>query len=376
MLFNKFQDEKISALGMGCMRFPTIDGADNQIDKVATREMIAYAIENGVNYFDTAWGYHGGQSEPVMGELLSEYPRERFYLASKFPGYDLNNIGKVREIFEKQLERCRVEYFDFYLFHNVCELNIEQYLDPQYEIYDYLMEQKKRGRIRHLGFSAHGNLDTMKRFLEAYGKDMEFCQLQINWLDWDFQSAKQKVELVFSYGIPVWVMEPVRGGSLANLKAEHETLLRKLRPDATNAEWAFRFLQSIPEVVVTLSGMSNFEQLRENIQTYEQAKPLTEQEMRTLFVIANEMTGKKSLPCTACRYCTSHCPMELDIPWLIDLYNEHIYSGGGFLAPMALGALPKEKLPSACLGCRACEEVCPQSIKISEMMSDFAEKLK
>ncbi len=376
MLYNNFQDVKISALGMGCMRFPTLDGADNQIDKEVTREMVAYAIEKGVNYFDTAWGYHGGQSELIVGELLSEYPRESFYLASKFPGYDLSNMGKVREIFEKQLEKCRVEYFDFYLFHNVCELNIEQYLDPQYEIYSYLTEQKKRGRIRHLGFSAHGNLATMKRFLEAYGKNMEFCQLQINWLDWDFQNAKQKVELVSSYGIPVWVMEPVRGGSLANLKEEYAARLRRLRPDATNAEWAFRFLQSIPEVVVTLSGMSNFAQLKENIQTYEKAEPLTEQERKTLTVIANEMTGKKSLPCTACRYCTSHCPMGLDIPWLIELYNEHIYSGGGFLAPMALGALKREKLPSACLGCRACEEVCPQSIKISEMMSDFAEKLK
>ncbi len=376
MLYNDFQGKKISALGLGCMRLPVLDGNDGKIDMEKTREMVAYAMRKGINYYDTAWGYHHGQSEIAMGQVLNEYPRSSFYLASKFPGYDLANIDLVEEIFEKQLVKCQVEYFDFYLFHNVCELNIEQYLDPKYRIYDYLIAQKRNGRIRHLGFSAHGNLDTMKRFLEAYGKDMEFCQLQINWLDWDFQNAKEKVELVSSYGIPVWVMEPVRGGSLVNLKPQYEERLRVLRPEATNAEWAFRFLQTLPEVVVTLSGMSNFQQLQENIATYEQAKPLNDEEWNSLQGIANAMTGKNALPCTACRYCTSHCPQGLDIPWLIELYNEHVYSGGGFIAPMALGALERDKLPSACLGCRACEEVCPQTIKISEMMADFAEKLK
>ena len=375
MIYNTFADKQLSALGMGCMRLPTL-GKNAEIDKEATRKMVAYAMEKGINYYDTAWGYHDGHSEPVMGEVLSEYPRERFYLASKFPGYDLSNMGKVKEIFEEQLRRCRVDYFDFYLFHNVCEMNIDGYLDATYGIYDYLMEQKKKGRIRHLGFSTHGTLQTMQRFLDAYGKDMEFCQLQINWLDWDFQNAKEKVKLVSSYGIPVWVMEPVRGGSLAKLDDFYLTKLRALRPDATPAEWAFRFVQSLPEVTVTLSGMSNFEQLAENIATYEQAKPLCEQEQQTLFDIARAMTEKKILPCTSCRYCTTHCPQELDIPWMISLYNEHIYSGGGFLAPMAMEALPEEKLPSACLACRACEAGCPQNIKISEMMADFTEKLK
>ncbi len=374
MIYKQFQSLQLSALGLGCMRLPT-KGDNNDIDIQASREMVAYAMEKGINYYDTAWGYHGGNSELVMGELLSAYPRESFYLASKFPGYDLSNIDKVKDIFERQLEKCRVDYFDFYLFHNVCEMNINEYLDPQYRIYEYLTTQKKNGRIRHLGFSTHGNLDTMKRFLDAYGKDMEFCQLQINWLDWDFQSAKEKVALVQSYGIPVWVMEPVRGGSLANLAPYYEKKLRALRPNAKAVEWAFRFLQTLPEVVVTLSGMSNFEQLKENIETFESEKPLNATEFSTLLDIAKAMTTKNALPCTACKYCTSHCPMELDIPWLIELYNEHVYSGGGFIAPMAVSALPKEKLPSACLGCRACEAVCPQTIKISEMMTDFAEKL-
>lgn len=376
MIYRDFQDIKLSALGMGCMRLPVIEKDFTKVDTDAVRKMVSYAINKGINYFDTAWGYHSGNSETVMGEVLSEYPRESFYLATKFPGYDVNNMSKVREIFEKQLEKCRVEYFDFYLFHNVCELNIDLYLDPKYGILDYLLEQKKNGRIRHLGFSTHGNLDTMKRFLDAYGKHMEFCQIQLNWLDWKLQNAKAKVELLSEYGLPIWVMEPVRGGSLARLEPEYEAELKAIRPNHTVVEWSFRFLQSLPGVTVTLSGMSDSEQLRENINTYEEDKPLSEGEMKSLLDLALAMTAKKTLPCTSCRYCTSHCPMELNIPSMIELYNEYSYSGGGFLVPMSIRALPDNKKPSACIGCRACEAVCPQNIKISEMMSDFADKLK
>ena len=375
MIYNDFKGIKLSALGMGCMRFPCVDGDNNKVDIDTTRKMVAYAIEQGINYFDTAWIYHGGQSERVIGEILSEYPRDSFYLADKFPGYDLSMMGKVREVFETQLERCKVDYFDFYLFHNVCEKNIDGYLDPKYGIFDYLTEQKKNGRIKHLGFSTHGSLNTIKRFLDAYGTDIEFCQIQINWLDWHFQNAKAKVELASSYGIPVWVMEPVRGGRIAKLEPEYEEKLKALRPDATIPEWAFRFLQSIPEITVTLSGMSNFEQLRENIATYEKFDKLTDAEMAALFEIADAMIAKTALPCTACRYCTDHCPQGLDIPRLIELYNEHVYSNGGFLSELGLEAIDVSKHPSACIGCRACEQVCPQGIKISEMMRDFADRL-
>ncbi len=215
----------------------------------------------------------------------------------------------------------------------------------------------------------------MKRFLEAYGKDMEFCQIQLNYLDWSFQDAKSKVELLTSYHIPVWVMEPLRGGKLAKLAEKEETVLKDLRPEEGIPAWAFRFLQSIPGVVVTLSGMSDLEQLKENIRTFETEKPLSKEEMDTLFSIADGMLNG-TLPCTACRYCTSHCPQGLNIPMLLNLYNEHSFTGGGFLAPMALMAVPQEKQPSACVGCRSCEKVCPQQIKISEAMSNFSEKLK
>lgn len=375
MIYRDFQDLKLSALGMGAMRLPVVDGDDARIDEAAAFEMVDLAMKSGVNYYDTAWGYHNGNSELVMGKALARYPRESFYLATKFPGYDLSNMPKAQEIFEKQLEKCQVEYFDFYLFHNVCEMNIDAYLDPQYGIYEYLLEQKKNGRIRHLGFSAHGDYQVIQRFLDAYGKDMEFCQLQLNYLDWEFQNAKQKVELLDQWNIPVWVMEPLRGGKLASLAPEDEENLKELRPEEGIPAWAFRYLQSLPSVKVILSGMSNRQQMEENIQTFAEDKPLNAKELETIHSIADSMVKKIVLPCTACHYCTSHCPQGLDIPGLLALYNEHCFTQGGFIAPMALSAIPAEKQPSACIGCRSCEAVCPQGIKISEAMADFTAKL-
>lgn len=375
MIYREFQDLKLSALGMGAMRLPVVNGDDASIDEAAAFAMVDEAMAKGVNYYDTAWGYHNGNSELVMGRALARYPREKFYLATKFPGYDLSNMPKVKEIFEKQLEKCQVEYFDFYLFHNVCEMNIDAYLNPQYGIYDYLLEQRKNGRIRHLGFSAHGDYDVMKRFLDAYGKDMEFCQIQLNYLDWEFQDAKKKVELLNEWNIPVWVMEPLRGGKLASLSAEDEAKLKALRPEETIPAWAFRYLQTIPSVKVVLSGMSNMKQMQENIRTFEEDKPLNDEELKAIYSIADGMVKKIVLPCTACHYCTSHCPQGLDIPGLLALYNEHCFTQGGFIAPMALQAVPADKQPSACVGCRSCEAVCPQGIKISEAMADFAARL-
>lgn len=376
MIYKEYQNKRLSALGLGAMRLPVIDGDDAQIDETAAVQMVDYAMKHGVNYYDTAWGYHNGQSEIVLGEALRSYPRDSYYLADKFPGYDLSNMDKVQQIFEKQLEKCQVEYFDFYLFHNVCEMNIDAYLDEKYGIFQYLMEQKKNGRIRHLGFSVHGSYDVMKRFLEAYGEYMEFGQIQLNYLDWSFQDAKAKVELLEKYHIPVWVMEPLRGGRLANLSKEERADLEELRPKETIPAWAFRFLQSIPNVTMILSGMSNMEQLQANIRIFEKEEPLNEREMDTLLATADRMVKKIALPCTACRYCISHCPQGLDIPTLLALYNEHCFTEGGFIAPMALSAIPEEKHPNACIGCRSCEAVCPQQIKISEAMADFTQRLQ
>lgn len=377
MIYKEFQDLKLSNLGLGTMRLPNkgVNG-DTPIDEEETAKMVEYAINKGVNYFDTAWGYHNGESELVMGKVLKKYPRESFYLATKFPGYDISNMDKVEEIFEKQLEKCQVDYFDFYLFHNVYEKNVDLYLDEKYGILDYLLKQKENGRIKHLGFSVHGSLEVMKKFLEAYGEHMEFGQIQLNYLDYKFQNAKAKVELLNEYNIPIWVMEPLRGGKLAKLSEEQKEKLKTFRPEEKTPAWAFRFLQSIPGVTMVLSGMSTMEQLEENITTFEEDKPLNEEEMKYILDMANKMVSKNTLPCTACRYCTAHCPKGIDIPRILELYNEHVFTGGGFIAPMAISALPDDKKPSACIGCKSCEAVCPQQLKISEAMSNFVDLLK
>ncbi len=372
MIYREFREKKLSGLGLGMMRLPVVEGDDASIDMARTAEIIDYAYQNGINYFDTAWGYHNGNSELAAGQCLSAYPRESYYLASKFPGYDNSNMPKVKEIFEEQLKKCRTPYFDFYLFHNVYEGNIDDYLNPKFGIFEYLMEQKKNGRIRHLGFSAHGSIEVIKRFLDAYGEQMEFGQLQLNYMDWHFQKAKEKAQLLQKSGVPIWVMEPLRGGKLAKADEHMTKELSAMRPEETVPAWAFRFLQTIPGVTMVLSGMSDMEQLKENIAIWQEDKPLSKEEFDRLTELADEETRKGGLPCTSCHYCTSHCPQKLPIPELIALYNEHKITGGGFLAPMAVGSMPEKERPANCVGCHSCEQVCPQQIKISDMMRDFS----
>lgn len=376
MIYNDFQDLKLSALGMGNMRLPVINGNENEIDVANAGEMIDYAMKSGINYYDTAYGYHGGNSESVVGELLKKYDRSSFFLASKFPGYDLANMPKVKEIFEEQLEKCQVEYFDFYMFHNVCEMNVDAYLNPKYGIFDYLMEQKKNGKIRHLGFSTHGDIECMTKFLEAYGEHMEFCQIELNYFDYRFQNGKGKVELLDEWNIPVWVMEPVRGGQLAELSPESASKLIEARPDEDIPAWAFRFLQTFPSVTVTLSGMSDMEQLKANISTYEENKPLDEAEMSLVLSVADEMISSTTVPCTGCHYCVSKCPKGLDIPFLLKQYNEAVIAGAGdFIAPMALSSLADDKQPECCINCHSCEKVCPQNIKIPDELKSFVARM-
>ncbi|WP_455139820.1 aldo/keto reductase [Thermophilibacter sp.] len=376
MIYRDFNGLKLSALGFGAMRLPCVDGNDAAPDQDAVNEMVDYALESGVNYFDTAWGYHDGQSEIVLGRALARHPRDSYYLATKFPGYDLANMDKVEEIFQRQLEKTGADHFDFYLIHNVCELNIDEYLNPAHGIMPYLLEQKEAGRIRHLGFSAHGAIPVMERFLDAYGEHMEFCQIQLNYMDWEFQDARGKVELLRRHGLPVWVMEPVRGGKLASLPEADAEKLRALRPDEKPVAWAFRFVQSVPEVVVTLSGMSDMEQMRENVATFAEDRPLTEAERTALDEVARDLTSQGTVPCTACHYCTSHCPQGLDIPHLLSLYNQLIVGGSGdFIARMGVNSLPEDKRPDACIGCGSCAAVCPQQIDIPGTLADFAARL-
>ena len=378
MYYNDFQDLKLSGLGLGCMRLPCIDGDDSRPDPQAVQEMVDYAMANGINYFDTAWGYHAGNSETVIGEALSKYDRSSFYLASKFPGYDLSNFGKHEEIFNKQLEKCKTDYFDFYLYHNVCELNIDKYLDDSTGLTEFLLKMKEEGKIRHLGFSCHGSQETMHRFIMKNFRHIEFCQIQLNYLDLEFQNAKDKVEELNNIGIPIWVMEPLRGGKLAKSCLGGEKMLAKSNPDYTPANWAFGFVESVPGVTMILSGMSNMEQLKENIEFFDEKKELEDEELGALITAAHYdiEAHKGTVPCTACRYCMENCPQEIEIPRILELYNEHVYSDGGFLGVMGVEAIEEGKKPSDCIGCGACAAVCPQQIDIPDVMSKFTELLK
>ena len=371
MMYNEACGEKISRLGFGLMRLP--QNEDKTIDEITFQKMVDYAMEHGVNYFDTAWPYHGGHSELATRKALASYPRDSYFLADKYPGHQIASTYNPAEIFEKQLKKCGVEYFDFYLLHNVYENSIGVYMDPKWDILNYFKEQKRLGRIKHLGFSSHGRPETMEKFLDYAGDAMEFCQIQLNYLDWTLQDAKAKCELLEKRGIPVWVMEPLRGGRLAVLSQQEEEKLHALRPEESAASWAFRWLQKLPNVKVILSGMSDFSQMEDNIRTFTEELPQTDEESAVLLDIAEGM--KDSLPCTRCRYCCEGCPMELDIPMLIHAYNDFRFSNNMNVA-MQFDALPEDKLPSACIGCGACAAICPQNIDIPTALSELAEKLK
>ncbi len=370
MIYRQFKDKKLSMLGFGTMRLPTLP--DGSIDKAQVEKMTAYAMEQGVNFFDTAVPYHGGESEKVMGDILSRYPRDSFYLSSKFPGHQVFERYDAPQMFADQLQRCGVEYFDFYMLHNVSEASIDTYTDARWRIPEYFIEQKQMGRIKHLGFSSHGDVKMLKEFLDDYGEHMEFCLLQINYLDWTLQDAKAKYQLMTQRGIPVFVMEPLRGGALSNLPDKDEQRLKALRPDQSTASFAFRWLQGLPNVTVVLSGMSDLAQMADNVNTFTQEELLTVKETDALMEIAEGM--KDSVPCTACRYCVDGCPMGLDIPTFLSMYNEFRVAKS-INVSQKVEFMPEDKKPSACISCGACLHICPQNIDIPACLSDFSAML-
>ncbi len=366
MIYREFQGKKLSMLGFGTMRLPTKEG---EIDAAELQAMTDLAVLQGVNYFDTAWPYHDGKSEIAIAKALAKYPRDSYYLTDKYPGHQVSERYDPAEIFEAQLKKCGVEYFDFYLLHNVYENSLDIYLDKQWGILDYFKEQKRLGRIRHLGFSTHASNETLEKFLNIAGEDMEFCQIQLNYLDWTLQQAKEKVDILNRWNIPIWVMEPVRGGKLCAFDECSEAAMKAKRPDESVAAWGFRFLQDIPGVTVILSGMSNMAQMEDNIRTFTAEKPLDEEEKALVLALAEGM--KSSLPCTACRYCTAGCPMELNIPALLATYNE-LKVDAKTNPTMWIEGLPADKQPSACLNCGACVHICPQNIDIPAALADMA----
>ena len=356
--------ENMKRFGFGCMRFPT--NSDESINYEETEKMIDYALKNGVNYFDTAYVYHAGKSETVLGEILKKYPRESFMIADKYPGHQIADTYEPEPIFLEQLERCKVDYFDYYLLHNVNENSINVYKDKKWGILEYFKEQKRLGKIKHLGFSCHCSVELLKEFLDYCGDAMEFCQIQLNYLDWTLQDGKAKYDLLTERNIPIYIMEPLRGGKLASLPDDLNEKLNELRGNITPVEWAFRFLLNLPNVRMILSGMSDFSQVKENVEIFKSDKPLNETEVSALFDVAESL--KDSVPCTGCGYCLKDCPKELNIPVFISVYNE-LKLQKAITTRMRLDALPEEKQPNACISCGLCAKNCPQNIKVPDEIS-------
>ena len=388
MIYKPFRDLNISYLGLGNMRLPTVGGERHApIDEEKAWEIIEYAYEHGINYFDTAYGYHGGESERFVGKVLGQYPRESWHLATKMPGHMMRysdgrlellgymagrTISSPADIFEEQLAKCGVDYFDFYLLHNVCETAYDFYTDEELGVLEYLLAQREAGRIRHLGFSAHARAETIDKFLN-WRDCFEFVQIQLNYLDWTLQDAKRKYEVITNHGIPVITMESCRGGRLASLDEKADAMLKEARPNASTVSWAFRFLQSLPNVQVVLSGMTTMEQIVENVELFSEPDPTTEEEKELLQQVVDTMVDM--VPCTACRYCCDVCPQGLDIPKLISMYNEARFENP-FILNFTLGAMTEAELPSACLACGDCRAFCPQDIDIPDVMERFVEAIE
>ncbi len=362
--------KKVSRLAFGTMRLPLKE--DGSVDQAQVDEMTDYAMEHGVNYYDTAYPYHNGTSEIAIGNALAKYPRESFMLADKFPGHQFMKKYDCEGIFEEQLAKCKVTYFDFYLLHNIYENSIETYKNRDYGIIDYFVKQKEIGRIKHLGFSTHARTENLEEILDYLGDRIEFCQIQLNYMDWTLQDAKRKIEILGSRGIPVVVMEPLRGGKLADLGEENNAKLKAMRPGESVAAWSFRWLMEIPEVATVLSGMSSLDQMKDNVKTFCEGEPLSRDEWNMMLDIAETM--KTGVPCTACRYCCEGCPMGLDIPMLLAGYNDLAFASA-LTVRMQMDGTPADKWPDKCIGCGACSAVCPQHIDIPTAMKEYDKML-
>jgi len=389
VIYKDFKGLKLSTLGLGAMRLQE-DEKTKKVDEVKATELIEYAYNNGVNFFDSAFFYHGGDSERILGKVLAKFPRDSWYFATKFPGNFMDYVdGKLlfdaewagikkmkfnnpAEVFEYQIKNCAVEYFDFYMLHNLTESTYDIYTNEKLGIIDYLVEQKKAGRIKHLGFSTHGRYETIDKFLNDYDC-FEYALMQLNYLDWTLQEANKKYDVLNKHGLPVFVMEPARGGLLAAPGDEAVALLKASRPNDSPASWAFRFLQSLPNVYVTVSGMSNIEQLKDNIQTFSKPDTMTGTEKVLLQQIVDGMAS--FVPCTSCRYCCGVCPQKLDIPMLIATYNEASNSFMWYVEDV-MDSLEDNEKPQACTACGACSPLCPQNIDIADTMSKLNELLK
>ena len=357
----------LSALGLGNMRLPTkTEGEKTVIDRPAATRLLDIAMAEGINYFDTAYMYHGGESESFLGEaLVARYPRDSYYLAdkyhNKFCGPDYEGV------FEEQLRRLGTDRIDFYLIHSVMDDTVDEYIASG--CIEYFEKQRALGRITYLGFSSHATPEGLRRFRDTH--EWDFAQIQLNYLDHTLTRAAEQYEILREKNIPIMVMEPVRGGRLAHLNDRADAFLRAARPDLSIPAWALRYVANLDGVQVVLSGMSNEAQLRENTATFSASLPyLTESEVETLFLAVDMFRSDISVPCTACRYCVDDCPVRIDIPKMMERYNAYRLDGAHKLKRTALGDAPSFM---DCVACGACSAKCPQSISIPEKMVEMAE---
>lgn len=362
-------NEKTSLLGFGCMRFPLLE--DGSINEEEAFRMIDAAYQAGVNYFDTAYPYHGGASEPTVGRALARYPRESFRLATKLPIWAVNTLDDAKRIFEEQLERLQMEYIDFYLMH---ALNKEKWETvKRLGILDYCEELRKEGKIRHLGFSFHDSYEVFEEILTYYPWD--FCQIQLNYMDKDTQATLKGVELAESLHIPLVVMEPVKGGFLASLPEDITAMLRAVRPKDSTASWALRYVGSFPNVKVILSGMSDEAQVEDNLKTFDKFEPLSEEEQKVIEDVAAALHARVQNGCTACRYCMP-CPAGVNIPGCFSIWNEyHVYNNKEVLKRKWSKEIAEAEKAKNCIKCGKCEQVCPQEISIRENLARLQKEL-
>lgn len=367
-----FVEKKVSKLGFGLMRLPKIDENSDTIDREEAYKLIDLAMKSGVTYYDTAYFYHGGDSESFVKDALSRYPRESFCLATKLPGGYMKDEKKTpAEIFNGQLEKCGVDYFDFYLLHAVNRDIMPVF--EEYKSYEYLSEQKKAGKIKHLGFSYHGDLEFFIQLLDKYKWD--FVQLQINYYDWEANDAKSYYKALEERNIPCIIMEPVRGGSLHKLNDEARKVFEELG-NASCASYALRYVAQLPLVLTTLSGMSTYEQVVDNINTFNECKPLTPEENEAIEK-ANMLFRKNfAIPCTDCKYCVEHCPKNVDIPLNFKAYNEYNKSRDLDDFYREYNKIPQDSVATSCIECGICKSHCPQQIDIPKELKKVAKMTK
>ena len=355
-------NEKISLLGFGTMRLPRISEDKQDIDHNAVQEMTDYAIENGINYFDTAYPYHSGESETVIGKTLKKHDRSRFNLATKMPIWLVKGKADAEKIFEEQLKKCQVDYFDFYLVHNINEAFFESI--EKYQIYDFLKQKQAEGKIRYLGFSFHDTPALLEKTVLKY--EWDFAQIQLNYLDWDLQDAKRQYEILTENEIPIIVMEPVRGGALATLSESAIDILKAADSNASPASWAIRYAATFPNVLTVLSGMSDMEQLKDNTATMKNFKPVTQANQKTIEKAVSAYRESLEIPCTYCRYCME-CPSGVHIPKVFAKYNQQRAKGKDadmFYFLMEYKLLGESRQAHQCTQCGVCLSKCPQKIDI------------